>query len=296
MKVIDIHTHLELHLPGVPQDPQRKRPPRLFMKLYEKMGYSTPLWRSGNYPEPIRILISLDNQLRLSMASAENLLAYMDRSGVSVSVAMPIAPFVSSQLYLDKVAGNPRLLAFAGAHPDDTAWPANLRAAMVGGCRGLKIHPIAQQLEPSCEFYFNLLEEFRAYGKPVLTHTGTFDYFIPRSPCAAYGSPERFRKLISSFPDVPFILGHMGIHEREAAIALALKYDNVYLETSFQSAAVIRRAVRQVGRERVLFGSDWPESEQLIPLKMARRAAGRDSDLAERLLWKNAEALIGPVD
>jgi len=295
MKIIDIHTHLELHIPGIPQDRKRKKPPRLFMYLYEKLGYSFPLWKKGNYPEPIRVMISLDNQLRLSMASAENLLRYMEQSGVDFSVAMPVAPFVSGLDYLEKIKDRPRLLAFTSAHPDDPGWKDKLHQSMAGGCRGLKIHPIAQQLDPEAEFYFNLMEEFRRYNRPVLTHCGVFEYFITRSTSSAYGKPAAFEKLISSFPDIPFILGHMGIHEPDEAISLAEQYDNVYLETSFQPWSKIRKAVNKAGSHRVLFGSDWPESEQLTPLKIARRAAGEDRALAEAIIGKNAEALIGPV-
>ena len=295
MKIIDIHTHLELHIPGIPQDRRRKKPPRLFMYLFEKMGYSTPVWKKGNYPEPLRMMISLDNQLRLSMASAENLLGYMDKSGVDYSVAMPIAPFISGKEYLEKTKEFPRILSFTSAHPSDQEWPKTLRQSMEAGCRGLKIHPIAQEINPESQFYFDLMEEFRRYNRPVLTHCGVFEYFITKSNAAAFGKPAVLEKLVSSFPDIPFILGHMGIHEPDEAIMLAEKYENVYLETSFQPWRKIKEAISRAGSHRVLFGSDWPESEQLTPLKIARRAAGKDYALAEAILGKNALALIGPV-
>jgi len=295
MKVIDLHTHLELNLPGIPQDNRRNKPPRLFMYLYEMMGYRSPFWGKGNYPEPVRMLISLDNQLRLSMASVDKLLACMDRSGVTVSVAMPIAPYITASDYLARIESIPRILTFSTVHPQDRSWEDTLRRDMERGCRGVKIHPIAQGLDPEGEFYFHLFEELEQYGKPVLAHTGEFEYFIPKSPYSVYGQIPRFEKLIASFPRVPVILGHMGLFDAQVAIELARRYENVYLETSFQSVAVVRRAIKEVGRHRVIFGSDWPESEQWMPLRIARRAAGKDRDLAERLLWKNAQQLIGPV-
>lgn len=294
IKIIDIHAHLELNLPGVPQDPSRRKYPRLFMYLFEKLGFRGNR-RKRPLPEAVRILISLENQLRLSMASRENLLGNMDRNGIDVSVLLPIAPFSTSEDYLEKVKDEPRMLTFASAHPLQGDWAGRLHAAMENGCRGLKIHPILQELEPSSEFYFNLLEEYGKYGRPVLTHSGPFNYYIPRSPYSLYGSVSRFVPLISSFPHIPFILGHMGIHESGDAIQVASQYENVYLETSFQSLRSVREAVKTVGKERVLFGSDWPEADQGTSLKIARKAAGSDRDLMERILGKNAESLIGPL-
>ncbi len=296
MRIIDIHTHLELNLPGIPGNTHRKKPPRLFMYLNERLGYNSVLWKKGNYPDFIRMLISMDNQIRLSMASVENLIREMDSNDVSVSIVMPIAPYISSQDYLNKIENEPRLLTFATSHPSDQNWIGNLKEAMNKGCRGLKIHPILQELSPQSEFYFNLLEEYRGYGKPVLTHAGEFDYFIPHSKYSRFGRLSQFEKMVSSFSDIPFILGHMGLHDSEGAMQLAVKYENVYLETSFQSVNTVRKALKLVGENRVLFGSDWPEAEQRIPLNIARKVAISDHNLAERILWKNAEDLLGSVD
>ncbi len=295
MRAIDIHTHLELNLPGVPPNRFRKKPPRLFMHFNELLKFRSIIWKNGNYPELVRMLISLDNQVRLSMASRDNLLREMDSSGVSVSVTMPIEPYVKSKDYLNEIADEPRLLTFASAHPDDKYWQNNLKEAMNSGCRGVKIHPILQELHPENEFYFQLLEEFRQYGRPVLTHSGEFEYFIPQSRYREYGGVFLMKKLISSFPDVPFILGHMGLYDAEGALKLAAGHENVYLETSFQSAATIKRALNTVGKDRVVFGSDWPESRQHVSFKIARMATRTQPHLQEKILWENAESLIGPV-
>ena len=296
MKVLDIHTHLQLNLPGVPHNPHRAKMPPLLIRLYELMGYKFLFWKEGNYPEPMRLLISLDNQLRISMASRDNLIRYMNSTGVDISVVMPISPFVTSREYLQTIEGEKRLLTFASAHPSDSQWRENLHRDMEDGCRGVKIHPILQQLHPQDEFYFNLLEEFQKYNKPVLTHTGEFEYFIPRNPYSIYGKVNYFEKLVAAFPQVPIILGHMGTFDPWSAIELARRYENVYLETSFQPVSIIRKAINEVGSHRVLFGSDWPESGQKAPLQIAQKAAGKDKTLAERLLWKNAIDLIGPID
>lgn len=43
----------------------------------------------------------------------------------------------------------------------------------------------------------------------------------------------------------------------EMALALATKHDNIYLETAQAPVHHIERAVREVGAQRVIFGTDW---------------------------------------
>jgi len=55
--------------------------------------------------------------------------------------------------YLEKVRDKPRVLSLTNVYPDDPKWPETLNKTIAGGCcRGLKIHPIAQQLDPTCDF------------------------------------------------------------------------------------------------------------------------------------------------
>lgn len=288
--VVDAHTHLEVPIPGVTPDPTRRRSTHMLMWAYEVLGFRNPLWR-GEPPEPARILIAAESQLRLSMGSRENLLRIMDRRGISRAVVLPIAPYSDSHDYLERCRGEPRLIPFASVHPHDD-WEKDLVEAMAAGCRGLKIHPILQRIPPEDPFLFDLLEAFKRYRKPVIFHTGEFDYFVSRDGHASLGDVRRLERLIAAFPDIPIILGHTGLYYPERALELARRYENVYLETSFQPLKVVRKALRVAGRERVIFGSDWPESDPAFALRIARRAAGDDGDLLERITSRNILSLV----
>lgn len=291
MTVIDAHAHLELPIPGVTPDPKREKMPRLLIRNYEWLRFHNPLWK-GEPPEYARILLALENQLRLSMGCRENLLRYMEKNGIEKSVVHPVAPFVTGDVYLELCRGEPRLIPFASVHPSSEDWEKDLHLQMKGGCRGLKIHPILQRIAPEDPFYFNLLEAFRTYGKPVMAHTGEFDYYVVKDGYSAFGNTLRLEKLIAVFPDIPFILGHMGLYYPAKAIWLAQRYQNVYLETSFQSLKVVREALRVGGHDRVMFGSDWPESDSKCALKIARRAAGKNEILRNKLTGGNIMALL----
>ncbi|MBC7229749.1 MAG: amidohydrolase family protein [Actinobacteria bacterium] len=289
--IVDAHAHLETPVLGVTPDPGRRRTTHLLMWSYELLGFRNPLWK-GEPPGAARALIAMENQLRLSMGCKKNLLRSMERNGIDRSVVLPIAPFSSSREYLDACEGEHRLIPFASACPAP-GWEKELGEAMERGCRGLKIHPILQRIAPEDRFYFDLLEEFSPHRRPVLIHAGEFDYYVVRDGFSSYGDTSRYEKLIRAFPEVPFILGHMGLYYPQKALRLAERYENVFLETSFQPLKVVREALRVAGRERVVFGSDWPESDPRYALRIARRAAGEDGELLRRLTGGNILALLG---
>jgi uncharacterized protein len=288
--VIDAHAHLEVPIYGVTPDPGRKRMTRLLMWNYELLGFRNPLWR-GEPPGPARKIIARENQLRLSMGCKENLLRYMDKNGIDRSVVLPVAPFSNGEEYLRECAGEPRLIPFASVHPSGD-WEKELHAAMEGGCKGLKIHPILQRIAPEDRFFFDLLEAFAPYRRPVIAHTGEFDYYVARDGYASFGDIRRLEKMITAFREVPFILGHTGLYYPERAIELARRYAHIFLETSFQPLRVVREALKVAGRERVMYGSDWPESDPKYALRIARKAAGEDEELLEKITGGNILSLV----
>ncbi len=291
MKVIDAHSHFELPIFGVTTNPDRKRQPMGLMWEFELLKFNPVLWPL-NGMEPFRMLISVENQFRLSMGCPENLLRFMDKNGIEKSVVLPVAPFVSARKYLDECKGQDRFIPFATAYPDD-GWESDLRDAMEAGCRGVKIHPILQRIPPEDEFYLNLAEVVRPYKRPILSHTGPFDYYTVADGYRDYGNVGRFEKLVAAFPDIPFIFGHSGLVGVKCAMEIAERNPNVFLETSFQSAGRVRKMLDAIGNRRVMYGSDWPETNQKTALSIARKVAGTDKELLDNLMWRNIEELVG---
>lgn len=104
---------------------------------------------------------------------------------------------------------------------------------------------------------------------PVQIHTG----WTPTGTGINYGRPyqtdDDWAKTIGSFmsayPDVKVILAHTGGQYQEVdgwqAIRLLYSFDNAYCDTAKSPAEIITAAVKGVGPERVLFGSDWNRPE-----------------------------------
>ncbi len=67
--------------------------------------------------------------------------------------------------------------------------------------------------------------------------------------------------------------------------------DNIMLETSLIDSDIILDAIRILGAERFLFGSDAPRSDVCVEVGKIRSLPIPISDL-ERILWLNAKELI----
>ena len=272
--VLDAHTRCETSIHGVSLDPQRRKSARLLMWDYELRGFRNPLWR-GEPPEPARMIIRLERQLRMSMGSGENLLPCMERNGIDRSVVLSVAPFNRMRESLRACGEEPRRrIPFASARPYQD-WEEELRRGMEGGRRGLKIHPLLQRLAPEGPFRFQPLEAFAPYGRPVIAHGGELDYYMVKDGYAPCGDVRRLEPLIAAFPRVPFILGHTGPYHPERALELSRRSKRVYLESSSQTLEAVREALGIAGREGVIFGSGWPASDSGYALRIARQAAGR---------------------
>jgi len=117
------------------------------------------------------------------------------------------------------------------------------------GLRGLKLHKL-----PTRE----VLDAVAELGIPVLYHAKEVSVF--------YG-------IARDYPQVTLIMAHLGCYLSKnvawhlEAIAIARKHANVYLETSGVHAhRFLAMAVKELGPERVIFGSDGPGGDSRLEL------------------------------
>ena len=118
---------------------------------------------------------------------------------------------------------------------------------------GMKFHPNMNQFpadDPAVDGYLALCEK---YGIPAVFHCGDVDSF---------SSPQRIYNVAKRHPGVPVILYHMGIfgphqYAIEVVSRSMLKKDaNLYVEISQVDPDSVLQAIRELGSERVLFGTD----------------------------------------
>src|SRR5512139_152434 len=98
--------------------------------------------------------------------------------------------------------------------------------------------------------------ECELLGLPVIFHCGRSG--IEPEFTRPYALMRRYVPAIETFPQVQFVLGHAGARDVAAAIPLAQRHGNVWLEIAGQGVTQLHELVAQVGAEKLLFGTDWP--------------------------------------
>jgi len=314
MKIIDIHTHIGDTLFGRPLVPYEPFEPYTeipsWTTPYEQSEFDTSKMEAVMTPELLkyyegmfalgergmRILEAVHNQERNNVATVDNLLRAMKKNNVDYSVVLPIEPYRLTEANLEVCKRHKNILTFASVHPKDPEKIEKLRRYMKLGCRGLKIHPVIQGVHPSDSSVLELMEEYQKYNLPVLFHTGESTYYVTQGEeRRAYGRLQNYEGVISSFPKINFILGHMGQMERDVALEIGEKYKNVYVDTTLQPVEGVQDAINRLESDRVLYASDYPFSVQEVHIRIINKVAGEDTGLKEKLFYKNAERLIGKV-
>lgn len=241
-----------------------------------------------------RAIPALDPLFQASFlrATPENLVASMDDAGISASVVLPIEPYTSTDVALALCRGNPRLVPFATVATREQDPAAALAAMIERGARGLKLHPALQNAAPDSPFHRALFGAAQDLGIPVVIHTGCIR--LPFYHAPEHAEVEAVEPLLREFPRARVILAHMNLFKPEAAIEIARRRENVWLDTSWQPEGVVRRAFRSLGPSRLIFGTDWPfpGARPRAALDIVVRALDRKPEPLELVLWRNACRLL----
>lgn len=223
---------------------------------------------------------------------AQRCVEAMDRAGIGAAVIMTVTdmPEINPQaleLIADACAEHPgRLFGFMRVHPwyGDEAVAILDRAVTRHGFRGLKLHPVSTLAQPGGTESVRLIRRAAELGVPTLFHCGD-------DPMT---TPEAIAVAAQACPEATIILGHMGGYAHtEEAIRVAERLPNILLETSANPYPdLIADAVRRVGAERVLFGSDGPVCSPELEVEKIRMLGLSEHD-ERRVLGANALELLG---
>jgi predicted TIM-barrel fold metal-dependent hydrolase len=230
---------------------------------------------------------------------AEDLIRNMDAIGIDRAVAFPLgAPYTdyseSNRTIAEEVAKFPdRVIGFCRVNPN---FGPEATAAALDHClgelhlRGIKLHPEIEFFDPNDELLMEpVYAAARRYGVPLIFHTGM----------SSKAAPAVIAELAAKNPDVPVILGHMGVSEYvKQAVSMARQHENIYLETSVVGwMPLLMEAVERVGTSKMLFGSDHPYNP--LPMEVekmgkhvAQNAHFKESDLRQ-LFSGNLLGILG---
>jgi predicted TIM-barrel fold metal-dependent hydrolase len=218
------------------------------------------------------------------------MLANMDRYGVDRSLLIPF-PVVD-----DYEATHNEIAAALRGHPDRFAGAACLnpfvprqdfcdeikRCAEELGFCAIKLQPQYQALNPLSERSDFFFEAAVKHKLPVVVHTGTG---------APFALPSLYILTARKFPKLPIVLAHAGgsVFVSEAIVA-ATVCTNIYIELSSLTPHHVLDVLDHVPSERLMIGSDLPES---VDGEMGK-ILGLDlvEDVKRDILWNTAECVF----
>ena len=102
--------------------------------------------------------------------------------------------------------------------------------------------------------------------------------------------------LFKALPDLKIVAAHLdGYGLYDWSIEMMKKYDNLYFDISAHGndhPGMLRDAVNKVGRERILYGSDYPGYSATPFIDAVKNSELTDVE-REYIFYKNAERLLG---
>ena len=240
------------------------------------------------------------------LATADELIASMDKAGVDISVVLNIGWTThelcveTNDYILESIARYPkRLIGFCSVQPQSyEAALDEIERCAKGGVKGVgEIRPDMQLLDLSDEEVMApFINAVRKHKLMFLSHASEpVGHIYPGKGAV---TPELLYPFICRYPDLTIILAHWGgglpFYALMPEVKKAIK--NVFFDTAasplLYSPQIYEQAVSLVGAERILFGSDYPLLEQGRALKEIT-SLNLSEEAKNLILAGNAQRLLG---
>ena len=154
------------------------------------------------------------------------------------------------------------------------------------GFAAVKLNPLRHAYCADAEIIDAGMEKAKKYNIPVCIHSGHPPYSLP----------WQVGLLAERHPDVKLMMIHMGHGHGvyiDAAIKMALRYPNIYLEMSgMPMPSKIREAYERVGADRIMFGTDTPFHHPTVEMQKVI-TSGLDKDAQQKIFYENASKFFG---
>ena len=120
---------------------------------------------------------------------------------------------------------------------------------------------------------------------PIYLNTGRSD---------PWSNPGTVYDIAVRFPDVPIVMGHMwDTNLWPDAIVVARHCQNVYLEIPLLVTGAIKQAISEIGTDRLIVGSGYPESSPAAVRIMVAEYLDLSESEIQAVLYSNAKKLFG---
>ena len=271
------------------------------------------------FPEKISVdvvekLSRVSHSKYFSDGTLNGLKSSMDAAQINFSVILPVATTTkqvekintSSAALNEKYFGE-GIISFGCIHPDYTNYREELRRVKNYGLKGIKIHPVYQDINLDDIKYLRIINCAAENDLIVVTHAGLDIGF----PGVVRCSPQMAKKVVEEVGEFKFVLAHMGGWKNWSEVLKILADTKVFIDTSFSTGEIIPRSdfhwakedlkllnaaqfmnfVKIFGAERILFGTDSPWTAARNSIDFIKNLPLSDVD-KEKILGLNAQKLL----
>jgi Predicted metal-dependent hydrolase of the TIM-barrel fold len=159
---------------------------------------------------------------------------------------------------------------------------------------GVKVHPSWHNKFVDGPEYEPIFQKCEELNLPVLVHSYVIDDYEDQVSC-----PERIANVARKHKN-PIIVAHMGGNSKRACKAIK-DVDNLYMDISSGRERAsqlyvwelgrVENAAREIGAEKILFGSDLPLLDPAICIGLMEDSVLSDKE-RELIMWKNSSKIF----
>lgn len=239
------------------------------------------------------------------------LLQKMALAGIDHAVVLPVATNPAKCAHMNDLslaqAGDARLTYFAAIHPDAPDWYEELGRAKALGFKGVKIHPVYQDVPIDDPRFVRILARCGELELIVVMHGGLDIGFPGVERC----SPKMLRNALRQAGPVTLIAAHMGGWRNWQEVPEHLLDTGVYLDTAYSLGSIspiddhytpeelpmladarFVELTRIFGSSRVVFGTDSPWDDMAQCVARIRSLPLTETEKAD-IFDHNARRLLG---
>ena len=243
---------------------------------------------------------------KTKLATADELIASMDKSGVDISVIVNIGWTThelcveTNDYILESIARYPqRLIGFCTVQPQSCeAAIAEIERCAKWGIKGVgEMRPDMQLFDFGNETVMEpFIEVIKKNKLILLTHAS--EPVGHQYPGKGNITPDMLYSFITSFPDLTIVCAHWGGGLPFYALMPEVKQamNNVYFDTAaspfLYSPQVYDQVIQLVGADKIVFGSDYPMLPQSQLLNEIR-SLNLPEETKNLILSGNAQKLLG---
>ena len=278
------------------------------------IDFHTHIFPNKIFSAVIEKLSRTSKTIPFSDGSLSGLLASMEKSGVNISVVLPVATSAAQVEMINKSAAlmnekffDRGIISFAAIHPDIDNYRAELSEIKNLGFQGLKVHPIYQDTRIDDKKYLRIFDRAAELDLIVVTHAGLDIGFPGVVKC----SPQMLKKVLREVGNFKFVLAHMGGWKNWNEVLTNLADEKIFIDTSFSTGKIFPRTdsvwreedlklldekkfvefVKIFGAEKILFGTDSPWTSAEMSIKFIKNLSITDAE-KNKILGENAALLL----